>query len=205
MRSRPRSTRVRRGVGVLSVALLVIGVIGAAATPVAATPVTVPCPQPQNGGLVPSQVGARYGLQPLWDAGFRGRGVVAGLVELGTAVDAEVVAQYQVCLGQSPTPFTSTQVGSPVTLDPSNESMADAEMIVGLAPQLDSLHEFTNGGGDGNALVATLQAALDQPATEDARPTSCPSASTTARPPSRTTRSPTSKTRCRRPRRAAPG
>lgn len=153
--------RTRRVIGALAVAVVATATLAVTPTPAADAAVSVPCPQPTGDGLVPTQVGQRYGLQQLWDAGYRGQGIVVGLVEIGTAVETDVLAGYQACLGQQPTPFTTVQVGAPGTLLPSNEAMSDAEMVVGLAPAIDGLWEFTNAGGTVEDFADTLEAALD--------------------------------------------
>jgi subtilase family serine protease len=135
----------------------------ASATDATASIPTIPCPGPTPTGLVPSQVGARYDLTPLWEAGHTGQGVQVALIELGTAVDQSYLTAYQQCLGQQPVPFFSHVVPhqdpAPTPPPPSGESMSDAEMIVGLAPRLDRVDEFYSA--DATALEATLRAALD--------------------------------------------
>lgn len=159
----PGRVQVRRAIGALFALATAAGALGTVAAHAAGTAaVTVPCPSPTDRGMVPAQAGARYGLQQLWDAGHRGHGVIVGLVEIGTAVDPQVLAGYQQCLGQTPTPFHSQVVPAqdppPAPPAPSNESMGDAEMIVGLAPEIDGLYEFY---GEKGPLPPILAAALD--------------------------------------------
>lgn len=124
---------------------------------------TIPCPGPTPTGLVPSQVGTRYNLTPLWESGHTGQGVQVALIELGTSVDESYLTAYQQCLGQKPVPFFAhvvpAQDPAPTPPPPGGESMSDAEMIVGLAPGLDRVDEFYSA--DGTALEPTLRAALD--------------------------------------------
>jgi hypothetical protein len=64
---------------------LVVALVATTVAPATAAAVdaqalpSVPCagrtPPPDVEALIPSEVGARYDLQPLWDAGFRGQGV----------------------------------------------------------------------------------------------------------------------------------
>jgi kumamolisin len=135
---------------------------GSASDATASIP-TIPCPGPTATGLVPSQVGARYNLTPLWEAGYTGQGVQVALIELGTSVDQSYLTAYQQCLGQRPVPFFSHVVPhrdpAPTPPPPGGESMSDAEMIVGLAPGLDRVDEFYSA--DATALEPTLRAALD--------------------------------------------
>jgi kumamolisin len=153
-----------RRFAIVAVALVVAC---ASLTGTAAADPVIPCPGPARPGppplaLVPADAGARYDLQPLWDAGHTGQGVRVALVELGTAVDAGHLTAYQQCLGQTPVPFFAHQVSDqdppPPPPPPSGESMLDAELIVALAPGLERLTEFSNA--DGSALEATLRAAL---------------------------------------------
>ncbi len=151
---------------------VVVALIAATVAPAAAAGVdtqavpSITCTTDPPGtieALVPSQVGARYDLEPLWEAGHTGQGVRVAIVELGTAVDAGYLTAYQQCLGQDPVPFFAHQVTeqdpAPPTPPPSGESMLDAELIVALAPRLERLTEFYNG--DTNpSLEATLRAAL---------------------------------------------
>src|SRR5262249_3564464 len=126
----------------------------------------IPCdvtPPDGNRALVPSEAITRSGLQPLWDAGFRGQGMRVAIIELGTAVDADPLAAYQQCLGQEPVPFFAHQVSQqdppPPTPPPSGEAMLDSELVVALAPELDRLTEFYNA--DPNpSFEDTLRAAL---------------------------------------------
>jgi subtilase family serine protease len=160
---------VRRIVAIALVALLAATVGSAAAAGDdavggGAIP-SIPCPSPQSDALVPSQALARYGLEPLQDAGFTGQGVRVALVELGTSVDADYLTAYEQCLGQTPVPFFAHVVPAqdpvPPPPPPGGESMSDAEMIVGLAPGLERLTEFYSA--DPNALEDTLRAARQRP------------------------------------------
>jgi kumamolisin len=137
---------------------------------------SIPCqvdPPHGNEALVPADARARYDLQPLWDAGFRGQGVRVAIIELGTAVDADYLAAYQRCLGNDPVPFFAHQVSQedppPPTPPPSGESMLDAELVVALAPKLDRLTEFYNA--DANpSFEETLRAALSPEGNGGGRP-----------------------------------
>ena len=106
---------MRRWILVVVVVLVAttLAPVGAAAVDTQVLP-SIPCdgqtPPSDIQALVPAQARARYDLQPLWDAGFRGRGVRVAIVELGTAVDADYLAAYQACLGQEPVPFFAHQV-----------------------------------------------------------------------------------------------
>lgn len=164
-----------RRVGVIVVVLVVVlvAMVAPAAVAVDATSVpSVPCTSPQSSQLVPSQALARYDLQPLRDAGFRGQGVRVALVELGTAVDEGYLTAYEQCLGVGPVPFFSkvvpAQDPAPPPPPPSGESMSDAEMIVGVAPGLERLTEFYSA--DGSALEDTLRAALSPEGNGGRRP-----------------------------------
>jgi subtilase family serine protease len=138
---------------------------------------SIPCagqtPPSDIQALVPTDAAARYGLQPLLDAGFQGQGVRVAVVELGTAVDADYLAAYQGCLGHDPVPFFARQVSKedppPPTPPPSGESMLDAELVVALAPHLDRLTEFYNA--DANpSFEDTLRAALSPEGNGGRRP-----------------------------------
>lgn len=140
---------------------------GAPGAGVAAIP-SIPCPGPTPSGLVPSQAGMRYDLGPLWAAGFTGQGEQVALIELGTKVDEGYLAAYQQCLDQTPVPFFAHRKDvspppNPLPPDPApgNESMADAEMIVGLAPGLARLDEFFSPESGNDVLKLLLKAALD--------------------------------------------
>jgi len=137
--------------------------VGPGAASSASASVTL-CDDPNPAGLVPSQVGDRYDLRPLWDAHHTGQGVRVALIEVGTSVDASVLAQYQQCMHTGPVPFFPHQVAPGALPPPSNESMSDAEMIAGLAPGIERLDEFfspcpTSQLPEGMATL--LQAALD--------------------------------------------
>jgi hypothetical protein len=67
------------------------------------------CDDPNPAGLVPSQVGDRYDLGPLWDADHTGQGVRVALIEVGTSVDASVLAQYQQCIHTGPVRSSPTR------------------------------------------------------------------------------------------------
>jgi hypothetical protein len=105
-----RRSRGRRSIGVgvvvvVAVTTLLTGVsVGdpgtpqdpaASPTPGTATIPTIPCPGPAPDSLVPSQVGTRYDLNPLWSAGHTGQGVQVALIEIGTSVDEGYLAAYQ--------------------------------------------------------------------------------------------------------------
>jgi len=122
------------------------------------------CDDPNPAGLIPSQVGDRYDLGPLWDADHTGQGVRVALIEVGTSVDASVLAQYQQCIHTGPVPFFPHQVVPGTLPPPSNESMSDAEMIAGLAPGIARLDEFFSPGPTSQlpeGMATLLQAALD--------------------------------------------
>ncbi len=85
---------------------------GAALTPTApVSAASIPCDGPNPAGLVPSQVGDRYDLRPLWDANHTGQGVRVALIEVGTSIDATVLTRYQECIHTGPVPFFAHQVG----------------------------------------------------------------------------------------------
>lgn len=132
----------------------------AALTPTApVSAASIPCDGPNPAGLVPSQVGDRYDLSPLWEAQHTGQGVRVALIEVGTSIDASVLTRYQECVHTGPVPFFAHQVGLGPLPPPGGESMSDAEMIAGLAPGIDRLDEFFSPGPE--SMATLLQAALD--------------------------------------------
>ena len=164
--------RVRVAPGLVGVLVLVavsLGSVGVSraqdAAPTApVTAASIPCDGPNPAGLVRSQVGDRYDLRSLWDAGHTGQGVRVALIEVGTSVDTSVLTRFQECTHTGPVPFFPHQVGSGAVPPPSNESMSDAEMIAGLAPGIQRLDEFFSSGPDTTlpqGMATLLQAALD--------------------------------------------
>jgi kumamolisin len=153
--------RARRPVALVAlvVALTSLALSGVAAgDPPPSGPVT--CDQAPPQGLTPAQAGDRYDLTRLWQAGHTGQGVRVALIEIGTAVNAGVLADYEQCIGVVPVPFHATQVDTGPLPPPSGESMSDAEMIVGLAPGIERLDEFYSSSGV-TPLLTFLQQALD--------------------------------------------
>jgi hypothetical protein len=68
---------------------------------------TIPCDEKSAKGMVPSQVGGRYDLTPLWDRGFTGQGVRVAVIESGTSIDASVLARYEKCRRIAPVPYSA--------------------------------------------------------------------------------------------------
>src|SRR5262245_58526447 len=78
-------------ISLAATSLASVGVLAAEDTAVTtALPVntaSIACDGANPAGLVPSQVGERYDLDALWEAGHTGQGVRVALIEVGTSID----------------------------------------------------------------------------------------------------------------------
>ncbi|HLZ57148.1 MAG TPA: S53 family peptidase [Ktedonosporobacter sp.] len=95
-----------------------------------------PCPVHASGYFMPDQLASAYNINGLYAAHDQGEGQTVALVELATFTQSDVSA-YTACFGHSRTPIQTIRVGrGPVPDIGMFEATMDAELILGVAPQL---------------------------------------------------------------------
>jgi subtilase family serine protease len=87
-----------------------------------------------NGGEMPAQIAAHYGLSNFDAAGDHGGGVTIALYELEPFSASDIDA-YQACMGTNTSVTTETVDGGAGTGAGSGEAATDVEDLVGLAPK----------------------------------------------------------------------
>ncbi|MCU0310280.1 MAG: S8 family serine peptidase [Acidimicrobiales bacterium] len=138
----------------------------------AAAPAAVECTTPPPSfvadSLTPQALRERYGIQPLLDAGYDGRGQTAVLIEFDQSVDIEALDQWKACLGVDGPPITQTGVlGASVPLPPSpcggtgepgcfGEAQGDAYAMIAGAPGLDQLYVLVSDQNEQEVLADIL-------------------------------------------------
>jgi len=152
----------------------------AVATPTPVAPETVDAevtctnpPPPGNlGGLTPTEVADHYGITPLRDAGFDGRGLTAVVIETGDSVDERMLAQWQACFNLPRVPVVQTVIGGGDLPPAGDEAQADAQVLTSLAPGIGSLYVLIipRGKAFGQGWVEVLEAMLDGSVTGGRRP-----------------------------------
>ena len=93
-------------------------------------------------GLSPAQVRAAYGVDHLWDEGFRGKGARIAVVDFATYLESDIT-EWRNCFGLAGTPVTNHLIGNPV-FDPgsSDETTLDIQTVISLAPEADRIDWF---------------------------------------------------------------
>ncbi|MEX1216941.1 MAG: S53 family peptidase [Acidimicrobiales bacterium] len=93
-------------------------------------------------GLSPSQLRTAYGIDHLWDAGFRGKGARISIVDFSTYLPADIEAWRQ-CFGLSGTAVTDHLIGAPVfDSATSDETTLDIQTVLSIAPEADRIDWF---------------------------------------------------------------
>jgi subtilase family serine protease len=113
-----------------------------------------------DSALTPAEVADRYGITPFHAAGFTGAGLDVVALELDASVDPDLLATWQQCLDLPSVPVDQNVVGGGVLPGPGDEPQADAQVLSGLLPGIESIHILVLpvGLGFGPAFVQTLQA-----------------------------------------------
>ena len=93
-------------------------------------------------GISPAQLRTAYGIDHLWDAGFRGKGARIAVVDFTTYLPADI-DEWRNCFGLQGTPVTDHLIGTPV-FDPatSDETTLDIETVISIAPDADRIDWF---------------------------------------------------------------
>ncbi len=166
---RPRARGLRATVVAMSLlaALVVLPVrVADGAEPAAArsSALDPACDWTGGLGLFPSEAIARSGLTTLTEAGHRGAGIRVAQLQFGAIVDQHRLDQYSDCMGVPRLDFELHVIGTPATpLEPSGESMSDAELVAGIAHGIERLDVFASPHGrvDATTMNPLLEAALD--------------------------------------------
>jgi kumamolisin len=121
-------------------------------SPVAGTQLSATaCPVHAGGYYTPDQLESAYNMTGLYTARDHGEGQTVALLELAAFSQSDVNA-YTACFGHSHTRITTIQAGhTPVVPDVGEfEATMDAELILGVAPQLAALkiYEAANNEAD---------------------------------------------------------
>jgi subtilase family serine protease len=115
-------------------------------------------------GLFPSEARSRTGLDQLVDQQHTGAEIRVAQLQFGAIVDESRLNQYSDCMHVPRLNFEMHVVGTPATaLEPSGESMSDAELLAGIAPGVERLDVFVSPSGGVHAATMNplLEAALD--------------------------------------------
>ncbi|MBA2679577.1 MAG: S53 family peptidase [Ktedonobacteraceae bacterium] len=118
------------------------------------------CPPSDRNDLSPNQFARAYHLDSLYRSGNRGEGQGIALFELSTWQRSDLDA-YTACFGHSRTPIQILKTGSPPLND---EGETDAELVLGAAPQLDTLKVYETANNESSYLSQWAQIIQDAPA-----------------------------------------
>lgn len=132
---------------------------GAAATAEAVVPCATPPPANLNG-FTPAALADHYQFSTLHSAGYAGQHQTAAILEFGSSVDADALAQFESCLGLGSTPFTQTLYGGGSMPAAAGEPQGDAESLVTGAPNLDRLYSIVTNGSEADDLAPILAGLL---------------------------------------------
>lgn len=99
-------------------------------------------------GLSPAQLRTAYGIDHLWNAGYRGRGARIAVLDFNGYLHSDIDV-WRDCFGLAGTPVTDHIVGSP-GFDPgvSDETTLDIQTVISFAPDADRIDWF---GVEGSA------------------------------------------------------
>lgn len=92
-------------------------------------------------GLSPAQLRSAYGIDSLWDAGFRGRGARIAIVDSSPYLPGDITA-FRQCFGLEGTPIIDHVIGSPLDPTQSTETTLDIETVLAIAPDADRIDWF---------------------------------------------------------------
>jgi subtilase family serine protease len=93
-------------------------------------------------GISPAQLRTAYGVDQLWDQGFRGRGARIAVVNYAPYLPSDL-ATWRSCFGLEGTPITDHVMG-PLLSDPSQrlETILDLQAVVSIAPEAERIDWF---------------------------------------------------------------
>lgn len=93
-------------------------------------------------GISPAQLRTAYGVDHLWDQGFRGRGARIAVVNYAPYLPSDL-ATWRSCFGLEGTPITDHVMG-PLLSDPSQrlETILDLQAVVSIAPEAERIDWF---------------------------------------------------------------
>lgn len=115
---------------------------------------------PEWGGLEPRQIAAAYGIDKLWDAGFRGQGRRVALIEPGQRLDTADFRAFSECWGPFEFPVEIVvRGGKPDFVG--DEPNFDSGTLLMMAPELERIYMFESGTNAIGNLAPLLAAALD--------------------------------------------
>lgn len=120
-----------------------------------------------TSGLHPRQIAAAYGIDKLWDAGFRGQGRRVALIEPGQRLDSAEFRSFSECFGPFNFEFPVEIVvrgGRPSFVG--DEPNFDSQTLLTVAPELEKIYLFESGNNDMENLPHLLAAALDPARTD---------------------------------------
>lgn len=92
-------------------------------------------------GISPAQLRTAYGIDALWNAGFRGAGARIAIVDLNTYLPSDI-ATWRACFGLDGTPITDHLIGSPSFSSGSDETTLDLQTVIALAPDAERIDWF---------------------------------------------------------------
>lgn len=93
-------------------------------------------------GLSPAQLRTAYGIDQLWNDGYKGKGARISIVDFTTYLPSDIDAWRQ-CFGLYGTLVTDHLIGNPV-FDPgsSDETTLDIQTVLSIAPEADRIDWF---------------------------------------------------------------
>ncbi|MEW6268479.1 MAG: hypothetical protein AB1689_04185 [Thermodesulfobacteriota bacterium] len=115
---------------------------------------------PPGGGLEPRQIAAAYGIDRLWDAGYRGQGMRVALIEPGERLDLEKFRAFSDCWGPFDVPH-ETVVGGGTPAELGGEPNFDSQVLLALAPGIERLDLFESATDSHDQYALLLAAALE--------------------------------------------
>ncbi len=139
-------------------------------------------PLPNPTQLTPQALRQRYGIQPLLDAGFDGRGQTGVLLEFSQSIDLGTLDQWLSCMGVTGPPITQKGVfGSSIPIPPSpcgmpsepacfNEAQGDVYSMITGAPGLDRLYVLVSETSELTELPSILEGLRTGELTDGRRP-----------------------------------
>ncbi len=126
------------------------------------------CPKEGTNGMAPDQFASVYGMDGLYQQHNEGEGQSIALFELGV-VQEQVLKQalkaYTSCFGQSRTPVSIEQdkVVKQLSDDATNETLLDAELVLGMVPKLGVLHIYAANDNENSYLTQWARILQDAP------------------------------------------
>lgn len=111
------------------------------------------CPQANGHTLVPQQLARAYGLDALYQQGYRGEGQDIALFELA-GIQSGDIAAYASCFGLSTSSIlTRTSTGSDQTIGTDTRaSESDVELLLSAVPHLHSLNVYATDNNESSYL-----------------------------------------------------